>query len=113
MGIRLTPHQRRYAAATVAVVAHSAALHASLRTEEARRRRRRARLIKAAALFAAAAPRVVDRADGGWEGSTLNGYLTKGDTQTYHLKFRVTKATLHEITAKFKRSQYHHQLRFS
>jgi hypothetical protein len=98
MGIRLTPHQRRYAAATVAVVAHSAALHASLRAEEARRRRRRARLIKSAALFAAAAPRVVDRADGGWEGSTLNGYLAKGDTQTYHLKVRATKATFHEIT---------------
>ena len=47
---------------------------------------------------------VVDRADGGWEGSTLNGYLANGDTQTYHLKVRATKATFHEITAKLKAS---------
>ena len=48
--------------------------------------------------------RKVERAEGGWEGSTLNGYLKKGDEATYKLNFRMTKASVQYITTKLSES---------
>ena len=42
--------------------------------------------------------RTIVRADGGWEGSTMYGYLTHGDAATYRLKFRVERPTLEYLT---------------
>ena len=37
--------------------------------------------------------RSIARADNGWQGSTMHGYLEHGDDITYKHKFRVTRAT--------------------
>ena len=52
--------------------------------------------------------RKVERAEGGWAGSTLNGYLQNGDEATYKLNFRMTKASVQYITAKLSDSESGH-----
>ena len=41
--------------------------------------------------------RHVERADGGWAGSTINGYVEKGDEPTYKLNFRCGKVDFNYI----------------
>ena len=38
------------------------------------------------------APDCLQRANGGWEGSTINGYIKHGDEATYKHNFRATKS---------------------
>ena len=42
--------------------------------------------------------RVVARTDGGWEASTLNGYVLHGDEQTYREQFRTTTSNFKYVT---------------
>jgi hypothetical protein len=72
----------------------------------ARQRRLRTRSATLLALLAAAERRRVDRAQGGWQGSTLNGYLEKGDEITYRQNFRVTRNTLRYITERLSSAGY-------
>ena len=54
------------------------------------------------ALIYFAKRRTVERNDGGWYASTINKYVTCGDEQTYRKNFRVTKATLLDISERLK-----------
>ena len=57
-------------------------------------------LMAGVALSLPAPRRTVQRAEGGWRGSTLYGYLQHGDDILYKKKFRVTRDTLEFITEK-------------
>ena len=50
--------------------------------------------------------RTILRAEGGWKGSTLYGYLFHGDDETYKLNFRVTRKTFCMVTEKLKTAGY-------
>ena len=50
--------------------------------------------------------RSIARADNGWQGSTMHGYLEHGDDITYKQKFRVTRATFDYIHEKLQSTGY-------
>lgn len=50
--------------------------------------------------------RVIKRTDGGWEASTINNYVTRGDAQTYRLNFRMSKASFDCILEKLSSTGY-------
>ena len=50
--------------------------------------------------------RYVSRAHGGWQGSTLYGYVERGDEVVFKKKFRVTIATFDYIVQKIKGAGY-------
>lgn len=106
---RLPPERRRR------VVAALLALYARWQAEEAtaasrraaaRRRRRRLLLLRLSAIVALLKRREVKRADGGWEGSTLNGYVESGDEATYKKKFRCSKANFDFIVQELSTAGY-------
>ena len=80
----------------------------------ARMRRRRQELLLAAALYLAKQEekrskpkrRIVQRANGGWEGSTINGYIKHGDEATYKHNFRATKSNYKIIVQKLSAAGY-------
>lgn len=64
-------------------------------------------LLMGGVAFSFPAPRrEVIRAEGGWRGSTLHGYLDYGDEIQYKKKFRVTRKTLEYITEKLCSTGY-------
>ena len=46
--------------------------------------------------------RLIVRSAGGWETSTMHGYVYEGDDEQYRKKFRVSPTTLHFITDVLK-----------
>ena len=76
------------------------------RLQKQRRQLERAVLMGAVAFSFPAPRREITRAEGGWRGSTLHGYLDHGDDIQYKLKFRVTRDTLEYITEKLSSSGY-------
>ena len=60
----------------------------------------------AALIYFSQKRRTVERNDGGWYASTINKYVTCGDEQTYRKNFRVTKATLLDISERLKSAGY-------
>ena len=71
-----------------------AAAQSADRAERLRRRslRRKMVLLLSAALSdGGEARREVKRTEGGWQNSTINGYVEHGDDQTYYSNFRCTK----------------------
>ena len=79
---------------------------ARMEAEQRRKRHARLRMLLAAFVAARERRRVVERAEGGWRGSTLHGYLESGDDITYSKKFRVTKATMLHIRDKLSASDF-------
>ena len=82
------------------------------RLQKQRRQLERAVLMGAVAFSFPAPRREITRAEGGWRGSTLHGYLDHGDDIQYKLKFRVTRDTLEYITEKLCSSGYVKEVEF-
>ena len=75
------------------------------------KRRRQQRLREALVFLRAACledggRRKVERTEGGWKASTLNGYVENGDEQTYKLNFRATRRSVELIAEKLSSAGY-------
>jgi hypothetical protein len=65
-------------------------------------RHRRQAAARLASALAKTPRQKIERADGGWRGSTLNGYLVHGNDSIYRKNFRVTKHTFHVLLGQLK-----------